>query len=56
LNINEHILKVYHPALDYGLKEDTYEPDHSVFVDFSLSGVSALIHAVLQEYLYELLR
>jgi hypothetical protein len=38
------------------LQEHTNQPDHPVFVDFGLIGTATLLHAVFEEYMYELLR
>ena len=56
LYLYKHILQVYQSAFDYRLQEHTNQPDHPVFVDFGLIGTATLLHAVFEEYMYELLR
>ena len=56
LYLYKHILQVYQSAFDYLLQEHTNQPDHPVFVDFGLIGTATLLHAVFEEYMYELLR
>lgn len=53
--LDKHVLQVDEPALDDGLQEDTDQPHHPVFVDFGFIGTAALLHAVFEEDVDELL-
>lgn len=56
LHIDEDVLQVYEPTLDYRLEEDANESHHPVLIHLSLGAAPALVHAVLQKHLDELLR
>jgi hypothetical protein len=56
LHVNKDILETDEFTLDDRLQENTYQSYHAILVHFVVVVVTALIHAVLEEDLDELLR
>ena len=55
LHISVDFLQVDGLGLNYGLQKHAHESHHSVLIDFSVIAIPALVHAILEEYLDELL-